>query len=160
MHIDDAILNRLFEISSNCTLNNKHVAAIFRSNKLIKFAVNDPFYHAEHSVIKNIDARNTTILVVRFSAGKINLGNSKPCDDCLRMMTAAGVKKVCYSTGDNTLVDKLNVMDRVVVKKISSMSISNYRSNHRNKSSVEPINIVISKIYKCRGKKCSVRIRY
>ena len=65
---------------------------------------NYPYLHAEGACILSVGMDNcsgTSVYVLRvFSDGTI--ANSKPCEQCIRLMTLAKVRKVYYSTGDET----------------------------------------------------------
>lgn len=98
-------------------LRQKHVAAIYRGNKLLSLSHNQPFpdrfhrhysgvderqfRHAETSCIKPVrwrdDLGECTLYVVRMRLdGKV--GMSKPCDDCQGAITECGIQRVVYTT--------------------------------------------------------------
>jgi tRNA(Arg) A34 adenosine deaminase TadA len=76
--------------------------------------------HAELNVMYQMSKRlrnstsclkRYTLLVVRIKKIDKQLGNSKPCSDCIEVMKQFGIKKVCYSLGDGSLVvERLNRM--------------------------------------------------
>lgn len=55
-------------------------------------------------VKKNIDL----IVIRRKSDG--NLGNARPCHNCLDMMKAVGIKRIYYSTDDGIIKETVNHM--------------------------------------------------
>lgn len=59
-----------------------------------------PFSHAESSAILSLgtdNCRNTNLYVVRIKKNK-DLGLAKPCKDCMKFISFAGIKIVYYST--------------------------------------------------------------
>ena len=52
--------------------------------------------HAEMRALKGIDAEGAAASVVRITKA-FELGLSKPCAMCMRMLREAGVKKIVYS---------------------------------------------------------------
>lgn len=116
----------LFQKRSSCA--NVHIAILYKGKRRIEhIGVNkhnatykNPLHclltiHAEMDVINgllrgyssvkvaNFARQNLKILVVRFTKSGL-LANSEPCVNCVRKMSALGIKKVTWSTRDRTIV--------------------------------------------------------
>lgn len=63
--------------------------------------------------------KNICIMVVRVSRNG-NLANARPCRNCLSMMKDLGVKRVHYSTGDDSEIITENVTDMFSIQDSSS----------------------------------------
>ena len=83
----------------------KHGAVLIKGKEVVSFGFNNQRHHAEVKAILGCMRmsnkrymRKCILLVVRH-----NMGNSKQCARCLKMIRDCGIKKIYYSC-DRTLV--------------------------------------------------------
>lgn len=93
----------------------KHGCIIFNKKKVISTGFNKPRFiprlaayhypglslHAEADAIlkaRREDLKRSTLLVIRL--GRSKLCNSKPCEHCMSLIDAVGIKHVYYSDRD------------------------------------------------------------
>lgn len=90
----------------------KHpIAAGFNSYKTHPFVARHckwPYLHAEVAAVlaAGLDRCRGSVLVSARVLRNGSLANSKPCDDCLRIIRMAGIKTVIY-TSDNGNTERL-----------------------------------------------------
>lgn len=98
-------------LKSNC--RNKMASVVFRSRgKPLAWGVNKKGYrgssiHAEADALKQVRmqkkrANGANILVCRFRRDG-SFGNAKPCINCIEMLNQAGIKKVAWTTANQTI---------------------------------------------------------
>lgn len=110
---------RWLQRSTGVAITSKHSfrmgALAIRGGNLIGYAVNrlrnhprlvedwyDCSFHAEQSLIENCDTVSSIVYVARITpAGKLAM--AKPCQSCLRLLTEAGVKRVVWTHGEDTV---------------------------------------------------------
>lgn len=62
----------------------------------------DCSYHAEQSLLDGVNAAGSIVYVVRVSpTGQARM--ARPCRTCLRLLTAAGVRRVVWTETDDTV---------------------------------------------------------
>lgn len=61
-----------------------------------------PQAHAEIRTLRKLDKNAEVVYVARWSMGRQEWANSKPCPNCRRALKNKGVKKVIYTTGPGT----------------------------------------------------------
>lgn len=80
-------------------------AVVIRGGKVVSKAYNisRPFgidncgFHAEERALReDRNFKGSTIIVVRSNLNFNIAGLSKPCDKCMKVIRAKGVKKICY----------------------------------------------------------------
>jgi deoxycytidylate deaminase len=92
---------------------HRHGALLLRGGNVIARAHNFSHLHAEEAVIGRAwrsKIKGTTLVVIRVTRGG-QLSMSKPCERCLSLIAAAGVRKVIYTNNvgelEESLVDQL-----------------------------------------------------
>jgi deoxycytidylate deaminase len=69
-----------------------------------------PTLHAEQSAILGVPLdtlSRSSLLVVRVRSNG-ELGLARPCESCIKMLAAVGVKRIFYSTNDGEIVELSN----------------------------------------------------
>lgn len=129
----DSIANSLFnfavEIHSELKNEKWHAAALLDGRRLIYKGYNNrtsntvtPTCHAEFHVVSQflkrrrasskISLKGFALFVIRVKRCDNSLGNSKPCYDCINMMTKYGIKTVYYSNDSGEIVmERVNRME-------------------------------------------------
>jgi len=82
-------------------------------------------HHAELSAltgIKHYDLKNLEITVVRVLRKDGSLGNSRPCENCMRIIEEYGIKKIHYSTGNGTIATIERKNERKISDKVIKMA--------------------------------------
>lgn len=75
------------------------------TNKKHRFEVKYPLggLHAEGNAIRRMkdlnECRKATLISIRLS-NKLELRNGCPCEDCMKVINAVGIKRIYYSTNE------------------------------------------------------------
>lgn len=102
-----SIINHLVKISNQSMIKtHKHACVLVKGGKIIERSVNtisNRFIgHAEQMVLyrykKQYDLKKCMLVVIRVSKSQIS--DSKPCQNCLKLIQSCGIKKVLYSTNN------------------------------------------------------------
>ena len=96
----------------NSTCRIPMVSVILRGNKQIAWGANKKGFrgtslHSEIDALRLLRyrkrrAKGATILVIRFTPPG-NLGNAKPCANCIETMRLMGIKQVAWTTSQQTV---------------------------------------------------------
>jgi len=90
-------------------------AVVHSKGKILAVGTNDMFkthphyprnIHAEYAALLKIQYRalsNLEITVVRVKRSDGTLAMARPCDQCMKMLEEHGIKKIHYSTGEQTI---------------------------------------------------------
>ena len=97
---------------ANSTCRIPMVSVILRGNKQIAWGANKKGFrgtslHSEINALRVLRyrkrrAKGATILVIRFTPNG-NLGNAKPCANCIKTMRLMGIKQVAWTTSQQTI---------------------------------------------------------
>lgn len=97
----------------------RHAAALVAKNKVVAYGFNSlktrasvlkhngNFHdrtctHAEVDALRKVkDATGLTLYIASLGRGG-NIKNSKPCEDCQRLINRSGLKRIIYTNGDGT----------------------------------------------------------
>ena len=148
--INSTLIGRLYSEAEESTLQQRLAAAVIQNSKQLSHSCCNidrnfcrrrytPSVHAEARALLNFygnkihynkfrgwkfydekyKKKNIGIMVIRVSRNG-NLGNSRPCRNCLKMMKDLGVKRVHYSSGNNDEIISENVKDMFSIQDSSS----------------------------------------
>lgn len=109
---DRARLDQAMRVAETSTCRKRHGAVVVRGGSVLSVGVNryrtdkdynfippgDISYHAEEAALRALggSAKGGTIYVARLSAGS-KPAMSKPCDNCMKLIKDAGIKKIVYT---------------------------------------------------------------